>query len=317
MTVAIAPTADADRVLPGIVLMLGFCVFAPMLDVAAKLAAATLPVGQITTARFVVQAVLMAPLCLLMGLGLRLRRGLWGIVTARALLLILSTYLFIGALAVMPLADALAIVFVEPFIILIFAKLVFGDEVGPRRIGAATVGFAGVLLVIQPSFVAFGAVALLPLGTAFSFAAYMLVTRGLSRRMHPVAMQFHTALVASLICVSVIWLADGRGWDTLDPVMPQGVVWLWLAGVGFFAALSHLMMTYALKFAPSATLAPLHYLEIVMAALLGYLVFDDFPDTLTLIGIAVIVGSGLYVIHRERVNARKPLVTQSPPAAAI
>ncbi|MFT5742600.1 MAG: drug/metabolite transporter (DMT)-like permease [Paracoccaceae bacterium] len=317
MTSALAPTADADRILPGIVLMLGFCVFGPMLDVAAKLAADTLPVGQIATARFLVQVVLMLPLCLVMGLGLRLRRELWGIVTARALLLIVATYLFIGAIAVMPIADALAIVFVEPFIILIFAKIFFDDEVGPRRIGASAVGFAGVLLVIQPSFVEFGAVALLPLGTAFSFAAYMLVTRALSRRMHPVAMQYHTAVIASLICVCVLMMANGRGWPTLDPAMPQGIVWLWLLGVGFFAALSHLMITYALKFAPSATLAPLHYLEIVMAALLGYLVFSDFPDRLTLTGITIIVGSGLYVIHRERVNAHKPLVTQSPPAAAI
>ena len=312
-----AHAIHADRILPGILLMIGFCLSAPMLDVAAKLAADTLPVGQITAARFVIQAALMLPICLWLGLGLRPGPGTLSMLLWRSFFLILSTYFFIAAIRVMPIADALAIVFVEPFIILFVAKYLFGDEIGPRRIGASIVGFGGSLLVIQPSFVAFGYVALLPLGTAFSFAAYMLITRGLSRRMHPVAMQFHTALIASLATVPIIWLADGRGWATLDPVMPQGLAWLWLLGVGGFAALSHMMMTYALKFAPSATLAPLHYLEIVMATLVGYLIFNDFPDPLTLAGIAVIMGSGLFVIHRERQLSRADQATKAPPGSPV
>ena len=294
-----------DNILLGVALMIGFCITAPLLDVAAKLAAADIPVGQITTARFVVQGAIMAPICLAMGLGLALARPLWRPVALRALLLILSTYFFVGAIRFMPLADALAIAFVEPFIILLWAKWLFGDEVGPRRLAAAAVGFLGVLLVIQPSFAAFGPVALMPLGTAVCFAAYMLVTRSLSRRMHPVAMQYHTAAMASLICLPVMVLTNGTGWATLDPVMPFGLHWLWLFAVGAFASVSHMFMTYALNYAPSATLAPLHYLEIVSATALGLLIFGDFPNRMALAGIVIIVASGLYVIHRERVTARK------------
>ena len=298
-----------DRVLLGIALMLGFCVFAPLLDVMAKLAAAEIPVGQITTMRFLGQGALMLPVCLLMGHGLRLPRRLWGLVTLRGLLLILATYTFFAAIRVMPIADALAIVFIEPFLILLMGKVFFGEEVGPRRLGAAAVGFAGVLMVIQPSFQAFGAVAFFPLGTAVSFGAYMVVTRRLSRDLHPVAMQYHTAVWALMICLPVLWLADGRGWPSLDPVMPQGIFWLWMAGVGVFATLSHMLMTYALRFAPSATLAPLHYLEIVSSVILGYLIFADFPNRLALAGIAVILTSGLYVIHRERLTARAAMAS--------
>ncbi len=297
-------TQTTDNIPLGMALMIGFCITAPMLDVFAKLAASDIPVGQITTIRFLLQALIMAPICGLMGLGLILPRALWGRVALRAALLIIATYFFIGAIRFMPIADALAIVFVEPFIILLAGKWLFGEEVGPRRLGAAAVGFAGVLLVIQPSFAAFGAVALMPLATAASFAAYILVTRQLSRQLHPVAMQFHTATTASIICVPVMVIANGTGWPTLDPVMPFGIHWLWLLGVGVFASLSHMMMTYALNFAPSATLAPLHYLEIVSATLVGLMVFGDFPNTVALAGIAVIVASGLYVIHRERVTAR-------------
>jgi drug/metabolite transporter (DMT)-like permease len=113
----------------------------------------------------------------------------------------------------------------------------------------------------------------------------------------------------------VMILLDGSGIATLDPVMPQGLAWLWLFGVGFWAAVSHMCMTYALKFAPSATLAPLHYLEIVAAVAFGYLVFGDFPNPLTWAGIAVIVASGLYIIHRERrvARARRAAIATAAP----
>ena len=304
---------SSDRPLLGIALMLGFCVLAPLLDVCAKLAAEAVPVGQIVLARFFGQGILMLAPVLIMGFGLAIARSLVGLVALRGVLLILSTYCFVAAVAVMPIADALAIAFVEPFLILYAGKLLFGEEVGPRRLIAATVGFVGVLMVIQPSFQAFGAVALFPLGTAVTFAAYMIVTRRLAQHMHPVPMQFHTSWISALICLPVLLAGQWRGWPNLDPIWPEGVFWVWLAGVGVFAAISHMMMTYALRFAPSATLAPLHYLEIVSAVVLGFLIFGDFPNALALSGIIVILGSGLYVIHRDRQlerKARMPLPAQ-------
>ena len=292
-----------DPTLRGIALMIAFCVLAPLLDAASKLATTTIPVGQITTARFVVQGALMAPIALAMGLRWRISARLAGLVTLRAIFLILSTYGFVAAVTVMAIADALAIVFVEPFILLILGYLIFGDSIGPRRIAASVVGFLGAMLVIQPSLSAFGLVALYPLATAFSFAAYMLITRAISGQMHAVTQQLHTSIAGSLICLPVMALANTTHWPTLDPVMPQGLAWLWLFGVGFWAAASHMCMTMALKYAPAATLAPIHYLEIITAVALGYLVFSDFPNPLTWVGIVIIVASGLYIIRRERLTA--------------
>jgi drug/metabolite transporter (DMT)-like permease len=309
MTQVLISPPTTDRILTGVKLMLAFCLLAPLLDVSAKLATATLPVGQIVVARFVVQAALMLPIVLYMRLDWRVSRRTLGFIMARALCLMLSTYCFVAAVAVMPIADALAIVFIEPFILLLMGRLLFGDEVGPRRIIASTIGFLGALLVIQPSLTAFGWVALFPLGTAFTFAAYMLITRQMSRSMHPVMMQLHTSLGGAVICLPLMVLFDGSGIRELDAIMPRGVEWLWLFGVGFWAACSHMCMTYALKFAPSATLAPLHYAELIAAVALGYLVFGDFPNLMTWAGIAVITGSGLYIIHREHVNSRVIVAT--------
>jgi drug/metabolite transporter (DMT)-like permease len=313
MTCAASEIPSTDRILAGVALMLGFCVTAPSLDVAAKLASSSVPVGQITAARFIIQCMLMAPFVWVMGLSLRVPRKHLPALLLRAVLLLVSTFCFIAAIRVMPLADALAIVFVAPFIVLLVGKFYLGEDVGPRRVAAAIVGFVGVLFVIQPSFVAFGAVALFPLGTAIAFAFYILVTRGLSRRVHPVALQFHTGLIASLLCLPFILLAQGTGSVFLDPVWPEGIVWLWLLGVGFFATMSHMMMTYALSLAPSATLAPLQYLELPVATLLGYWVFSDFPNALTLTGIAIIISAGLYMIHRERVTARALITERAAP----
>ncbi|WP_345741812.1 DMT family transporter [Ruegeria faecimaris] len=304
---------STDRILAGVALMLGFCLTAPLLDVAAKLASASVPVGQITAARFVVQCVLMAPFVWIMGLSLHVARGKLIVLAFRSLLLLFATFCFIAAIRVMPLADALAIVFVAPFIVLLVGKFYLGEDVGPRRVGAALVGFVGVMFVIQPSFAAFGAVAIIPLGTAVAFAFYILVTRGLSRRMHPVALQFHTGLIASLFSIPILIFAQGSGSELFDPVWPKDIALLWLLGAGFFATVSHMMMTYALSFAPSATLAPLQYFELPVATLFGYLVFNDFPNTLSLLGIAIIISAGLYMIHRERVVARQLVTERAAP----
>jgi drug/metabolite transporter (DMT)-like permease len=298
-------THHPDRILTGIALMLGFCVTAPLIDVFSKLAAQATPVGTVTLSRFVVQSLLMAPIVLGMGLSWRLSgKAVW-LTLARALVSILATFCFIAAVKVMPIADTLAIAFVEPFIILLIGYLVLKEQVGPRRLAASCVGFLGVLLVIQPSFSVFGPVAFLPLGTALFFALYILITRSLTRLCHPVAMQFHTGLFAVVLCVPMFLAAKSlTGEAALAIVWPRGIDVLWCFGVGLAATISHMAMTYALKMAPSSTLAPLHYMEMVTAALLGYLVFGDWPNVLTWAGIIVIVGSGLYIIHRERLAAR-------------
>ena len=313
MTTSVANSQSTDRVLAGVALMLGFCLTAPLLDVAAKLASASVPIGQITAARFVVQCMLMAPFIWAMGLSLRVPHGHLMTLTARALLLLVATFCFIAAIRVMPLADALAIVFVAPFIVMLVGKFHLGEDVGPRRVGAALVGFLGVLFVIQPSFAAFGFVAFIPLGTAVAFAFYILLTRGLSRQMHPVTLQFHTGLIASFFCLPVLLVAMGSGSDLFDPVWPGDIAWVWLIGVGFFATVSHMMMTYALSLAPSSTLAPLQYFELPVATLFGYLVFNDFPNALSLLGIAIIIAAGLYMIHRERIGAKQSISGRPTP----
>lgn len=296
---------STDRILPGVLLMVGFCVVAPLIDVSAKLASATISVGQITAARFLVQAALMAPIVWALGHAFRLTPRTLGLATLRAVFLILSSFTFVSAVAVMPVADALAIAFVEPFVLLLLGWAFFGEAVGPRRILACAVGFAGAMFVIRPSLELFGPVALFPLGTAFSFAAYMIVTRILSRQLHPVPMQFHTALLGLLISAPILVLAAPADLAPLGLSWPEGAAWGFLFGVGLASTVSHMAITFALKFAPSATLAPLHYLEIVSAVFFGYLVFGDFPSAMTWAGIALITASGLYVIHRERQLARR------------
>jgi len=294
-----------DRILTGVALMIGFCLTAPLLDAFSKLAVREVPVGTVTLGRYVVQGALMWPLALALGQSLHLSRRAFWLSLVRAGVSILSTYCFIAALRVMPMADALAIAFVEPFIILLIAWALFKENVGPHRLGACFVGFVGCVLVIQPSFAHFGPVALLPLATAFSFALYILITRSLSQHVNPVAMQFHTAVLGSLLCLPLLAAGQGLGIAGLQLAAPHGMFWLWCFGVGFAATFSHLAMSFALRFAPTSTLAPLHYLEIVTATLLGFVIFGDFPNALSWVGIVVIVGSGLYIIYRERITARR------------
>lgn len=307
MATVSAPSLS-DHVPLGVALMIGFCAVAPLIDVCAKLASQHVTIAQVTFFRLVVQTALMAPFVLLMRQRPTLTRSQLGLMLLRSLMLIGSTAAFVGAVQVMPIADALAIVFVEPFILLALGHLIFKEQVGPRRITAAVIGFLGALLVIQPNFERFGAVALYPLATAAFFAFYMLLTRRISREVPPEAMQFHTAAIGTLILLPVLGLGGWAGVPVLAITNPEPVVWLQLLGVGLAATVSHLSITYALRFAPSATLAPLHYLEIVGAVLFGWLFFADWPNPLSWAGIVIITGSGLYIIARERALARRARV---------
>ena len=300
-----------DKTALGILLMIGFAVSGPLIDTFGKLAAPHMSVGQLAAARFTVQTLALWPLAWALGALHRPGRREIGLHLARAAMILIATGCFFVALRAMPIADAMAIFFVEPFILTILGGLVLGEAVGWRRLAACAVGFAGALLVIQPRFAALGGVALLPLGTAGFFAVYMLLTRAMATRLHPVTMQAYTALAAMALIWPALGLGLRMGLAELTPSLPAPLHALWLVGVGIAATVAHLFLSYALRFAPAATIAPLQYLEIVSATVIGYLVFADTPDATMLAGVAVVVGSGLFVFHRE---ARAGRVKRPPPA---
>ena len=199
----------------------------------------------------------------------------------------------------MPIADAVAIVFIEPFILLLIGKFIFNDIVGFRRLTACAAAFIGVILVIKPSFMNFGFVALYPLGTAVSFALYMISTQSLSQHLNPLCIQFYTALFGTLTCTFIILFGNLVDISEFQITRPKDVVWFWLLGVAIFGTVSHLFISYALKFTSSTVLAPIHFLEIVSATFFGFIVFGDIPDLTAVCGIIIIILSGIYIFFRE------------------
>ena len=294
----------SDSVALGISLMIGFCFLAPLLDVFAKLASEKIPVGQITTVRFVGQAFIMVFIMLLLRKPILVANQYLFHLFARAFFLIIATYCFFLAIRTMPIADAVAIVFFEPFIILLIGKFYFKDAVGIRRLLASIFGFIGVMFVIKPSFMNFGFVALYPLGTALGFALYIVITRSLSRYLDPIQIQFHTALIGSIICLPLLCIGYAFTIPSLDIVMPEGIFWFWLLGVAIFGTISHLFISFALKFASATTLAPISYIEILSSVFFGFLVFKDLPDPTAVFGMILIFSSGIYVFFRERAQEK-------------
>ncbi|WP_170446650.1 DMT family transporter [Ruegeria arenilitoris] len=300
-----------DRPVFGIVLMLGFCVLAPLGDALAKLLGETTPLGVLVLVRFAVQAAILIPLVALTGRTWRMRGRVLRLTVLRTLLHIVGIAAMFSALQYLPLADAVAIAFVMPFIMLLLGKYVLGEEVGHRRLIACIVGFAGTLLVIQPSFAEVGAPALLPLIVAVVFALFMLVTRQIAKETDPIALQAVSGLLATGVLAPVLAIGALTGLPDLALTLPQdNAHWLLLA-IGVLGTVAHLLMTWALRFAPSATLAPMQYLEIPVATLIGWLIFHDLPNGLAALGIAITIAAGLYVILRERASARSA-PTQTP-----
>jgi drug/metabolite transporter (DMT)-like permease len=293
-----------DRPLLGILLMLGFCVVAPMGDAVAKLLGEVLPLGQILFLRFAVQALVLIPLVWLTGRAWRMRGRVLGLTFLRTLLHIFGIGAMFTALRYLPLADAVAIAFVMPFLMLLLGKYVLGEEVGSRRLMACIVGFIGTLMVIQPSFAEVGWPALWPLVVAVNFSVFMLVTRQIAKETDPVGLQAVSGVMAVAIMGPVLLLTQSSGIPVLTFQSPDGYEWMLLLGIGLLGTVAHLLMTWSLRYAPSATLAPMQYLEIPIATVIGFLIFSDWPNGLAMAGICVTIGAGLYIVMRERATAR-------------
>ncbi len=295
--------------------MLGFCVVAPIGDAVAKKLGASVPLGQVVLIRFALQVLVLVPLVLLSGRRWRMRgRVLW-LTFLRTVLHILGIAAMFTALKYLPLADAVAIVFVMPFMMLILGRYVLQEEVGHRRLIGCIVGFIGTLLVVQPSFAEVGWPALLPVFVAANLSIFMLVTRQIAKETDPVGLQAVSGAMAVALMLPLLLLGTQTAIAPLQIISPDGREWTLLAGIGLLGTIAHLLMTWALRYAPSATLAPMQYLEIPIATVIGFAVFGDFPNGLAGLGIAITIAAGLYVILREQAIARDLAATTAPSPA--
>ncbi|MEM7088551.1 MAG: DMT family transporter [Pseudomonadota bacterium] len=293
-----------DRPVLGILLMLGFCVLAPLGDAMAKLLGETTPLGVLVFVRFAIQAVILVPLVAVSGRPWRMRGRILHLTLIRTGLHIIGITAMFAALQYLPLADAIAIAFVMPFIMLLLGRYVLGEEVGARRLIACIVGFIGTLLVIQPSFAQVGLPALLPLVVAVVFALFMLVTRQIAKQTDPVSLQAISGVGASAVLLPVLLMGTQAGVPELSLIVVlDNIHWLLLA-IGVLGTVAHLLMTWSLRYAPSATLAPMQYLEIPVATLIGWMIFYNLPDGKAALGILITIAAGLYVILRERAIGR-------------
>jgi len=212
-----------------------------------------------------------------------------------------ATMMFFVAIKYMPLADTIAIFFIEPMILLGLSALFLKEFVGwPRRI-ASLIAFGGAILVIQPSYELFGAVSLLPLAAAFLFAVYLLVTRWVSIDEHPLTMQLYSGIGAMIAIGPVLVFGDAVGSTDYSITVPStsGLLLAVLA-MGLVSTAGHVMVANAFKLAPASVLAPFSYLEIVTATIFGFVFFGDFPGGLQWIGTAIIVSMGILIFLRER-----------------
>ena len=278
--------------------MLGFCLLAPLGDSLAKLLSGEIPLLELLLARFAVQALLLPPLVYAQGSAIVLSPRLRWLTLLRTLLHLAGSACMYLALRYLPVADAIAIAYVMPFLLLVLGKYLLQEAVGKSRLLACIVGFFGTLLVIQPNFAAIGLPALLPLAVAVIFAFYMLVTRQIAKALDPVVQQAASGLIAVPILLLVFLLGGDQ--PDLQLVWPAPHIAALLLSIGVIGTLAHLLMTWSLRLAPTATLAPMQYLEIPAATLFGWLIFRDLPNGIAAIGIAVTMAAGLYIILREQ-----------------
>jgi drug/metabolite transporter (DMT)-like permease len=218
---------------------------------------------------------------------------------ARSLLMFAATSLSFLALRWLPLAEVAAIMFLTPVIVTALAALILGEAVGIRRWAAVATGFAGAVVVIRPGLEAVHPAAIAAVLCSASYASYQVTTRLVGDSAPPAVSLFYSCAVgvlASSLMLPFVW----------QP--PDTAGWALMALSGTFGALGHLAMIAALSRAPASFVTPFTYTQLIWATVVGFVLFGELPDLYTYIGAALIAGSGLYVMHRER--------GRRPPAAA-
>jgi drug/metabolite transporter (DMT)-like permease len=302
MTSPTAPSSTvsaSDNPLAGVLLLVIAMSVVPIMDGFAKYLSAFYPVPQIVWARYFFHLLILLPLVLWW-------HGWRGLVPRRPRLqllrssfLLCSTVLFFGAIALIPLADAIALVFISPLIVTACSPLVLGEHVGLRRWSAVIIGFLGACVIFRPGLGVFQWGSLLAIAAGATYAFYILSTRKLSGSAPPLVTLLHTALLGAAIMslvVPFIWVTPTR----LDLAL--------MVGMGLIAAFGHFLIIMAFERAGASVLAPYSYSEIVTATLVGYVAFGDFPDVWTWVGVAIIIVSGIYIALRERRRKHPPPV---------
>lgn len=283
----------------GVGFMMAGMFIVPVMDAIAKILGNDMSPMQITWGRFFFQLLFMSAAILLTLDATALKPAKPLVHAIRGILLAIATTFFFFSLLYLPLANAISIFFVQPMILTLLSAAVLGEKIGWHRKIAVATGFLGALLIIRPGSENFTIASLLPLAAAVFFASYIALTRSVANIDHPLTMQFASAVSAALFIGLALLAGSFSNWLLFQPSLPDMRQWGLLAAIGVIAAVGHLLVVIAINRAPTSLLAPFSYMEIVSATALGWLMFNDWPDTITWIGIGVIVSSGLYVLFRE------------------
>jgi drug/metabolite transporter (DMT)-like permease len=290
----IKPDIERHQRLTGIALMCGAVACFACLDSSAKFLSRDMSVIQVVWARyagaFMLAFVLSNPLTH-PGL-IRSKRPVLQV--GRSLSLLLSSFLNFLALRYLQLDQALAITFSTPFLVAALAGPILDEWIGLRRWAAIAVGFLGVLVVARPGFGSIHPAALLSLAAAFTLAFYNVTTRLLARNDSSETTLFYSNFVGFIVTspsLPLVWTPPANGRD-----------FALMVAVGVFGAVGHYLLIVAHRLTPASVLSPFMYTQLLWAGALGYLVFHDVPNKWTLTGAGIVVGSGLYLLHRERIR---------------
>lgn len=255
------------------------------------------PVGQVIALRGVFVLFLVFGFAFITGRRHQLRVNHWRFQLIRAAIIIISTYSFIWALKLMAIADATAIAFAGPIVTAALVVPLLGEHVGWRRWIAVLIGFCGVLIMVKPTPASFSAVALLPL-----FATVMGSLRDIvTRKMHLT----ETTLSMLAVGMSFVTLAGFASYPFTDwqPIASGHILLFGLSSL--FIGAAQFLMIEAFRYSEASFVTPFKYTSMIWAVLIGFFVWGDVPDLWILAGTALVISSGLYILHRERLRRRQ------------
>jgi len=289
--------APPQRVLYGMLLISIAVILFAVMDTISKYLTRDYPVTNVLWARYLFHTLLVIAVIAPRHGTVLVRTNRLGLQMVRGSMLAGASLLFVTAIKYMPLAEATAIQFISPLLVTLLAVIFLKEKVDLSRWLAILAGFSGVLIIIRPGSGIFTWASLLPLGTAILFASYQVLTRHFAGRESPYTLIFYPGIVGMLLLSPTLPFA----WTA-----PQSLSHLTLLAIaGIIGGSSHLILIRAYELAPASRLAPFSYTQLIWVTLAGYVVFGNFPDALSLAGIAILMASGTYIATRQHLQDRK------------
>lgn len=288
--------------LKGIFFMVLAVLILPFSDAIAKWLSSSYTIIQIAWLRFFIQAIILLILSFILKYKISAFEKKYIFVS---FFISASIVFLFWGLKYLPLANNIALFFIEPLVLTLLSVIILKEKLQKNHIVAVIIGLIGTLIIIRPNWSAYGMASFFPIVSAIFYALYLISLRQVSTKSNNKSLQFFIGILSTSILSIIIIICEFLDIDSFGFNQIKLNDWWLILLLGIITTIVQLLVSKAFFYSKASSLASFQYLEIISASILGWLIFNHLPDSLTITGAGIVIFSGLYLIRHEKRSIKK------------